>query len=48
MSRSKKGKKPPGHDYWGKRGMCDKKTTKRSERTETKKVIKKQVTKEDE
>lgn len=33
MTRTKKGKKPVGHDYWGKRGMCDKKTTKRSERT---------------
>ena len=33
MSRSKKGTKPPGFDYWGKRGSWDKDTTKASERT---------------
>lgn len=32
MSRSNKGSKPPGFDYWGKRGSHDKKTTKKAER----------------
>lgn len=32
MSRSRKGTKPIGFDYWGRRGMKDKKTTHRKER----------------
>ncbi len=32
MSRTKKGKKAPGYEYWGRRGMDDKTTTKRRER----------------
>lgn len=41
MSKSRKGTKPPGHEYWGKRGMRDKKITKRSERTKKKELINK-------
>lgn len=37
MSRSKKGSKAPGYDYWGKRGSEDKNTTKRSERAKRRK-----------
>lgn len=35
MSRSKKGAKGPGFDYWGKRGPEDKDTVKGVERTKT-------------
>lgn len=32
MSRTNRGEKPSGFDYWGRRGMADKNTTKRRER----------------
>lgn len=35
MSRTKKGSKGSGFDYWGRRGMKDKDTTKGTERTKT-------------
>lgn len=46
MSRTKKGKKSSGHDYWGKRAMSGncghgkivKKLTHGKERTETRKI----------
>jgi ribosomal protein L40E len=36
VSRSRKGSKGAGYEYWGKRGTCDKETTKASERMERK------------
>ena len=46
MSRSKKGSKSPGTDYWGKRPYADagvgpdvKKMTKKKERAQTKELI---------
>jgi hypothetical protein len=45
MSRTKKGTKGPGFDYWGKRGSFDKDTTKGSERMSNTRDLKKEIKK---
>lgn len=35
MSKTKRGSKPVGFEYWGKRGIDDKKTTKKKERAKS-------------
>ena len=44
MTRTKKGSKPPGFDYWGKRGSCPKDVTKASERMKAKQELLKEPT----